>query len=98
MQLDTLPAEEPDEELYVFRPLDEREDRSYTVTEVGPDTYRLTGEEIERLAAMTDWQNYEAVDRFDRIMAARGITRYMDDLGVEPGNTVLIGEVELEWQ
>lgn len=98
VQLDTLPAEEPDEELFVFRPLDEREDRSYTVTEVGPETYRLSGEEIERLAAMTDWQNYEAVDRFDRIMAARGITRYMDDMGVEPGDTVLIGDVELEWQ
>lgn len=96
--LDALPPEEVDEELFVFRPLDEREDRSYTVTQIGPDTYRLAGQEIERLAAMTDWNNYEAVDRFDRILAARGITRYMDDLGVEAGCTVMIGDVELEWQ
>jgi len=96
--LDALPPEEIDEELFVFRPLDAREDRSYTVTQIGPDTYRLAGQEIERLAAMTDWNNYEAVDRFDRILAARGITRYMDDLGVEAGCTVMIGEVELEWQ
>jgi len=96
--LDALPPEEVDEELFVFRPLDEREDRSFTVTQIGPDTYRLAGQEIERLAAMTDWNNYEAVDRFDRILAARGITRYMDDLGVEAGCTVMIGEVELEWQ
>ena len=56
-QLDTLPEDQPDEELFVFRPLDEREDRSYTVSQVGPDTYRLAGDEIERLAAMTDWHN-----------------------------------------
>jgi len=96
-QLAALPPE-PREELYVFRPLDEREDRSFTVTQIGPDTYRLAGEEIERLAAMTDWNNEEAVDRFDRILAARGITRYMDEMGVEAGCTVLIGDIELEWQ
>jgi GTP-binding protein len=97
-QLDALPPEEPAEELYVFRPLEEQEDRRYTVTKVGPESYRLAGDEIERLAAMTDWSNSEAVDRFDRILAARGITRYMDDMGVDAGCTVLIGEVELEWQ
>ena len=97
-RLDSLPTPEPQEELYVFRPLEEREDRSFTVTQLSPDTYRLAGQEIERLAAMTDWNQLERMDRFARILAARGITRYMDELGVETGDTVWIGEIELEWQ
>ncbi len=35
---------------------------------------------------------------FDRILAARGITHHMDEMGVEAGCTVLIGSAELEWQ
>ena len=89
---------EPAGDLFVFRPLEDQEDRSYTITQISSDTYRLAGEEIERLAAMTDWNNDEAVDRFDRILAARGITREMDEMGVESGCTVVIGSVELEWQ
>ncbi|NLT72678.1 MAG: GTPase ObgE [Chloroflexi bacterium] len=97
-RLDELPQEEPADDLFVFRPLEDQEDRSYTITQISSDTYRLAGEEIERLAAMTDWNNDEAVDRFDRILAARGITREMDEMGVESGCTVVIGSVELEWQ
>ncbi len=96
--LEQLPKQEPASELYVFRPHKEGEDTSFTITKVSEGVYRLSGEEIERLAAMIPWTVEEAVERFDRILAARGITRQMDELGVDTGDTVLIGDIELEWQ
>ncbi len=97
-RLDALPKHEPSAEMYVFRPLKEAEETSFTITKVEEGVYRLSGEEIERLAAMTPWTVEEAVERFDRILVARGITRQMDELGVDTGDTVLIGDIELEWQ
>jgi GTP-binding protein len=97
-RLETLPKQEPAAELYVFRPHKQGEDTTFTITQVEEGVYRLAGEEIERLAAMTPWTVEEAVDRFDRILAARGITRQMDELGVDTGDTVLIGDIELEWR
>ena len=63
-----------------------------------PGVYRLSGTEIERLAVMTDWSNYEAVERFERILRGRGISAKLEEMGVELGDTILIGDMELEWQ
>jgi len=61
--LGSLPEAEPTEELPVYRP-QERESTAVTVTQVGPGEFRVGGEEIERLAVMTDWDNEEAMERF----------------------------------
>ena len=92
-----LPDEEIAEELYVFRPHRERSG-AFEVTLVEQGVYRVAGKEIERLAKMTDWYNDEALERFERILQARGISLKLDDAGVELGDTVLIGDIELEWQ
>ena len=52
---------------------------------------------IERAAAMTYWEYDEAVNRFQRILGALGITDALRDAGVTAGDTVLIGNVVLEW-
>jgi GTP-binding protein len=96
-RLAALPPEELPEEVYVFRP-HERERTDVTITQEEPGVYRLAGEEIERLAKMTDWSSYEAAERFERILAARGIAAKLEEAGVELGDTVLIGDIELEWQ
>ena len=96
-RLDELPREPPREEVYVFRPR-ERERTDVTITKETAGVYRLVGEEIERLARMTDWSSYESAERFERILAARGIAARLEEAGVELGDTVLIGDIELEWQ
>lgn len=95
-QMPKKAAEE--EELFVFRPHEEGEDRTVRVQRLGPGVFRLSGEEIERLAVMTDWTNREAMERFERIMRARGISSQLREAGVEIGDTVIIGDMELEWQ
>ncbi len=59
--------------------------------------WRVHGRRIERAAAMTYWEMDEAVERFQRILAAMGIYEAMKQAGVKQGDVVRIGENELEW-
>ena len=97
-RLEELPRERPTAEMYVYRPLETIESSAFQVSQVGPNRYRLSGEEVERLAIMTNWNNPEGMERFERILIARGIADKMDEAGVSVGDTVLIGEIELEWR
>jgi GTP-binding protein len=83
------------EEPKVFRPT-ESED-AFEIVKEG-DSFRVRGKRIERVAAMTDWTNDEAVARFQRIIKAMGIQDALQEAGVRLGDTVLIGNHELEWQ
>jgi GTP-binding protein len=60
--------------------------------------WRVTGEAIERAAAMTYWEHDQSVRRFQRILQTLGIEDALLKVGVQPGDTVFIGEYELEWQ
>jgi GTP-binding protein len=75
--------------------------------ESGPDAftvqreegaYRVVGRRIERLAAQTNFENPESADRFQRDLARLGIERELVRAGVNPGDSVRIGAVELEWE
>ncbi|MCO5176048.1 MAG: GTPase ObgE [Thermomicrobiales bacterium] len=59
--------------------------------------YSVTGRKIERTLAMTDFASDDAADRFQRILEASGISAQLEALGVEPGDTVHIGDAELIW-
>ena len=63
-----------------------------------PEGWRVTGESIERAANMTYWDHYQAIRRFQRILETLGIDRALRDAGVKEGDSVLIGDHELEWQ
>jgi len=58
----------------------------------------VRGAEVERIAAMTNWDLDEAVQRFQRIADAIGLKAALRKAGVQTGDTVRIGEAELEWQ
>ena len=59
--------------------------------------WRVKGEAIERAAAMTYWEYDQSVRRFQRILQSLGIDDELRLLGVKEGDSVLIGEYELEW-
>jgi len=93
--LDSLPRQEPlSEEARIFR-LEEEEPFSIAQEE---DGWRVQGPEIERVVAMTNWEYDEAVMRFQRVLEAMGISAALEKAGVEVGDTVRIGDIELEWQ
>ncbi len=98
--LDELPAEplvaqEPEELLpEITPPPDENEFRIYPA---GDNAWRVEGVAIERAAQMTNWDYYEAALRFQRILRAMGISDALREEGVEEGDTVSIGALELVW-
>ena len=97
-RLAEMPAEEVAPEMYVFRPHERMESVAIEITREAQGIYRLSGEEITRLANMTDWSNDEGIERFERIMISRGISSKLEEAGVQFGDTVLIGDFELEWR
>lgn len=94
----------PDRDIPVWTPTEpvtatyELEDRlDFRIEQLDDSTYRVIGEQIERAARMTYWEYEEAVLRFQKILAVTGITDGLLKAGVEVGDTVYIGEFELEW-
>ncbi len=68
------------------------------VVEQEPDgAFRVKGRRIERIAAQTDFSVDESADRFQRDLARLGVDGELRRAGIEPGDTVRIGSVELEW-
>ena len=90
-----LPPPPPVTELPVYRL--ESDPREFSV-ERAPDGWRVAGQAIERAAAMTYWEYDQSVRRFQRILETLGIDKALREKGVRPGDTVHIGDYELEWQ
>jgi GTPase len=59
--------------------------------------WRVGGRRIERLAAQTDFTIGESAERFQRALERLGVDAELRRAGVEPGDTVRFGRVELEW-
>ncbi|MFN2242846.1 MAG: GTPase ObgE [Anaerolineae bacterium] len=94
--LRTLPAAElAPEAPAVFRP--DREEDAFTI-EREEDGWRVRGARVERVAAMTPFNLPEAAARFQRQLRAMGVVQALEQAGVRSGDTVRIGEEELEWQ
>lgn len=53
--------------------------------------------QLDRLVVMTDWTYPEAVDRFQRVLRALGVTETLAQTDVRAGDTVVIGGVEFEY-
>jgi GTP-binding protein len=92
------PAETPaeSEELPVYRP--EPDPRQFTIASESEGIWRVRGEAVERAAARTYWEYDEAVRRFQHLMARLGVEQALREAGAKEGDTVRIGEAELEWQ
>jgi len=92
---DLPPPAPSEEELPVYRGPQDAEE--FTLEREADGGWRVHGRRIERAAAMTYWELDEAVERFQRILAAMGIYEAMKQAGVKQGDLVRIGENELEW-
>ncbi|MBP2019944.1 GTP-binding protein [Symbiobacterium terraclitae] len=58
--------------------------------------WHVEGKEIERLVAMTMWENDEAVSRFLKILKLKGVERALREAGAEDGDTVRVYGIEFE--
>jgi GTP-binding protein len=93
-ELQDAPMPETVEQLPVYRA--KEDPRAFQIQKV-EDGWRLTGESIERAAAMTYWEHEGSVRRFQKILETLGVDKAMREAGVVEGDTVFIGDFELEW-
>ena len=60
--------------------------------------YVVSGEDVERLALKTDWDNTEGVERFQRELQKIGVVGALRRAGAVPGDEVRIGETVFDFQ
>ena len=58
----------------------------------------VSGKDLEKLVAMTNFNNDEAVRRFQYIWRIKGIDAKLKERGIKEGMTVHIGEMEFEYR
>ena len=92
-----LPPPERLEDVQPLAPPTREEDMSFSIEREPDGAWRVRGPRVERIVKMTQWEYYDAVMRFQRILRALGITEALRERGVEVGDTVHIGDKELEW-
>jgi GTP-binding protein len=93
--VEEAPEPEAVEAMPVYRASEDP--RAFSIEEV-EEGWLVKGEAIERAAAMTYWQHRESIRRFQRLMENIGVEEALREAGIEEGDTVFIGEYELEWQ
>jgi GTP-binding protein len=90
------PIEEVEAPLPVYKP--KEDPREFQITREGSHEWRISGVAIERAASMTYWEHDGSVRRFQKIMETLGAEEALRKAGVQEGDTVAIGDFELEWQ
>lgn len=95
--VDATPASRPSaaaEPIIIRPPVN---DKAFTVKREGNNAWRVRGKEIERIAAMTYFEFGDSLMRFQTTLEKTGITAALTEAGVKVGDTVFIGDQELEW-
>ena len=63
-----------------------------STTESSNPKQEFSREEIEKIVTMTNWDYYEAIQRFQRILEAEGIIAELKENGAIEGDLVMIGD------
>ncbi len=71
-------------------------DEGFEITQEGGG-YRISSRYLEQRAQITRWDLDESIQRFQRSLERSGAGPALEKMGVAKGDTVYIGEYELEW-
>ncbi len=93
---DAPPPEPIEAPVPVYRPTEDP--RAFHVAQESEGRWRLTGAALERAAAMTYWEHEGSVRRFQKLMESIGVDEALRKSGIQEGDTVAIGDYELDWQ
>ena len=83
---------EPDVPRFVLTPQE-----PFAIAVDADGTFVVTGERVERLAAMTDFDSDEGLGRFESILAKMGVERRLREMGASEGDTVRIAGHEFDY-
>jgi GTP-binding protein len=83
---------EPDVPRFVLTPQE-----AFAIEREPDGTFVVSGDRIERLAAMTDFDTDEGLGRFESILAKMGVDKRLQELGARDGDTVRIAGYEFDY-
>jgi GTP-binding protein len=89
------PVDETEKPMPIYRPVEDP--HAFTIVRE-PDGYRVKSAAIERAAEMTPFDQSGSVRRFQKLMERLGVDKALREAGAQEGDTVYIGEYELEYQ
>lgn len=90
----------PRQELFEIVEIEDDEDdvNPYLIEiEQDGDDFVLSGEGIERLMYSTDFEDYDSLRNFERVLKRRGIFDRLKEMGIRQGQTVRIFDHEFEF-
>jgi GTP-binding protein len=96
MLAETPILEETELPMPVYRPVEDP--RAFTIHREDNGGWRVKSVSIERAAEMTPWDQTGSVRRFQKLMERLGVDKALREAGAREGDTVYIGEYELEYQ
>lgn len=73
------------------------DDGYWEVHKLNKNTYIVNGGRIIRISQVTDARSTEQIIRFQNIMISMGIMDELKQLGVQNGDTIIVGKLELEY-
>jgi len=94
-ELPRVPLEPPESEAELIELTPEQ---GIVIRKLAPDTYAVSGRRVDILAAKTDFSNDEAVANFHRVAKRMGIFDMLSREGIQPGDTVIVGEMEFIYE
>ena len=83
----------PTSEHRVFRPTPSR---GFSIAEIEPGRFSVSGDGVERLVARYDLDNEDALAHLERRLRGIGVIRALEAAGFQPGDDVEIAGVEFE--
>lgn len=92
--VETWPVQEP---VNITRVIHQyREEEPFTI-KVVDGVFEVSGERLEKLVAMTDLNNDQALERFQHIIDRMGLEEALRQRGIRPGDLVRIKDFEFEY-
>lgn len=87
----------PEEEIPVFMPALEKQGEDHWEIVEEEDCFRVVGKRLERMIAMTDLEQKDAVRYLQRRLDRIGVLEKLRLCGAQEGDTVVIGEFEFSY-
>lgn len=84
-------ADATEQKVYRFEPVQE-----FTIQRDGR-TYVVASPELEKLVAMTNFDQYDAVQRFQRILKQKGVDDALREHGAKEGDVIQIADMEFDF-
>jgi GTP-binding protein len=87
-------ADRPQRRVYTIGNVD---DRAWEVRKLSDGDYLVEGVGVERFTNMTNFDSWEAIERFQHMLEGSGIEKELRRQGIRQGDTVHIAKKSLTW-